>query len=111
MMTMFSAPMAAASSIMRLLSSIAACEFFPPRRREQAAAAIAGDAQAAALEDARCLRDAGLLHHVAPRRDAGKAVARGGGDRFRQLPLLAHRREVEGEVEPRCFRHRRRLRG
>ena len=65
---------------------------------EQAAAAIAGDAQAACPEDARRLGDAGLLHHVAPRRDAGKAMARRRRDRLRQLPLPAHGREVEGEV-------------
>ena len=54
--------------------------------------------QAVCTKNARRFRDAGLLHHLAPRRDAGKAVAHCGGRRLRQLPLPAHRREIEGQL-------------
>src|SRR5262249_31920419 len=73
----------------------------PPRRigsRKQPAAAVATHPQAAVAEDACRFRDAGLLHHVAPRCDPGEAVTRGSRHRLGQLPLLAHGREIEGDV-------------
>ena len=65
---------------------------------EHAAAAEAGDAQAVAGEDAGRLGKADLRHLVAPGCHRRDAVADAGRSRLAQVPLLAHRGEVDRET-------------
>ena len=68
------------------------------RCRKHPAAAIAADFHAVVLDRANGRFKADGADLVAPRIDRGNAVPCAGFDRFAQIPLLAHRRKIDGEA-------------
>src|SRR5262245_5320970 len=66
--------------------------------RKETAATEAGDAQPVGLDHAPRLVEARSAHLVAPRGNRGDAVAETGIHRLAEIPLLAHRGQVDRQA-------------